>query len=259
MASYKHGRDEADDFEPGEVSPYDSSSVEGAAAPSAGVAPESSEPPATHGAATEALFARQAGMVFGLMRAAVEETTAMAESRNAALAAGLRELQTRALRSIEDSAYATIELLEALREARSPGELTRRQIGLARRQGEAAGERLAEFLHSACNIAAALSFAPQQRPAVVALRGCPEEGDTLLARLGKLTARQKCVLQLLAEGLPNKVIAYRLGISETTVKAHVGEILRKLKVYSRARAIVTLAQLDLTPFGGPSNCRDAEA
>ena len=64
------------------------------------------------------------------------------------------------------------------------------------------------------------------------------------------------MLQLLAEGLPNKVIAHRLGISETTVKAHVGEILRKLKVYSRARAIVALAQLDMTRIGDPSNCRN---
>ena len=53
------------------------------------------------------------------------------------------------------------------------------------------------------------------------------------------------MLELLAEGLPNKVIAHELGISETTVKAHVGEILRKLKVYNRARAIVMLAQFDM--------------
>jgi DNA-binding NarL/FixJ family response regulator len=81
--------------------------------------------------------------------------------------------------------------------------------------------------------------------ALAAERGPSEPGDSLLARLNKLTARQKRVLELLAEGLPNKVIAHRLGISETTVKAHVGEILRKLKVYNRARAIVMLAQFDM--------------
>ena len=75
----------------------------------------------------------------------------------------------------------------------------------------------------------------------------------MLARLNKLTARQKKVLELLAEGLPNKVIAHELGISETTVKAHVGEILRKLKVYNRARAIVMLAQFDMRPDLAP--CR----
>jgi ATP/maltotriose-dependent transcriptional regulator MalT len=206
----------------------------------------------TNGDAVAALVPRQAGTVFGLLRAAVEEAAAAAESRNAALAAGLRELQMRALHSIEDSAYATIELLEALGAARTPGELTRRQIGLARRHGEAAGETLAEFLQAAYNIAAAVTFAP------MAVSGAPKDGDMLRARLDKLTARQKCVLHLLAEGLPNKVIAHRLGISETTVKAHVGEILRKLKVYSRARAIVMLAQLDMTPVSGLSNCREGE-
>jgi DNA-binding NarL/FixJ family response regulator len=62
--------------------------------------------------------------------------------------------------------------------------------------------------------------------------------------LNTLTGRQKMALVLLAEGLPNKVMAHQLGISETTVKAHVGEILRKLEVYNRARAIVMLAQFD---------------
>jgi DNA-binding NarL/FixJ family response regulator len=52
------------------------------------------------------------------------------------------------------------------------------------------------------------------------------------------------VLELVADGLPNKLIAYELGLCETTVKAHVSEILRKLCVYSRARAIVLLASID---------------
>ena len=59
----------------------------------------------------------------------------------------------------------------------------------------------------------------------------------------------------LAEGLPNKVIAHKLGISETTVKAHVGEILRKLKVYNRASAIVTLAQFDMRQLRAPLSGR----
>ena len=80
----------------------------------------------------------------------------------------------------------------------------------------------------------------------------------MLSRLNKLTARQKKVLELLAEGLPNKVIAHELGISETTVKAHVGEILRKLKVYNRARAIVMLAQFDMAQIRALSSDGEAE-
>jgi len=52
-----------------------------------------------------------------------------------------------------------------------------------------------------------------------------------------LTARETEVLRLVAEGLANKEIAYRLGISEHTVKFHVSALLGKLGAASRAEAI----------------------
>lgn len=55
-----------------------------------------------------------------------------------------------------------------------------------------------------------------------------------------LTARELEVLALVAAGLPNKAIARRLGISEHTVKFHVGSLLGKLGAGSRTEA-VTLA------------------
>lgn len=52
-----------------------------------------------------------------------------------------------------------------------------------------------------------------------------------------LTRRELEVLGMLAEGLANKNIAARLGISEHTVKTHVASILAKLDAYSRAEAV----------------------
>jgi DNA-binding NarL/FixJ family response regulator len=52
-----------------------------------------------------------------------------------------------------------------------------------------------------------------------------------------LTARETEVLRMIAEGLANKEIAYRLGISEHTVKFHVSALLGKLGAGSRAEAI----------------------
>jgi two-component system nitrate/nitrite response regulator NarL len=52
-----------------------------------------------------------------------------------------------------------------------------------------------------------------------------------------LTARESEVLQLVAQGLPNKLIALRLGISEHTVKFHVTSILGKLGASSRTEAV----------------------
>ena len=54
----------------------------------------------------------------------------------------------------------------------------------------------------------------------------------------ELTARELAVLRLVAEGLPNKTIAVRLGISEHTVKFHINAILGKLGVASRTEAVV---------------------
>lgn len=52
-----------------------------------------------------------------------------------------------------------------------------------------------------------------------------------------LTAREREVLQLMAQGLPNKVIAARLNISLHTVKFHVASILAKLGATSRTEAV----------------------
>jgi DNA-binding CsgD family transcriptional regulator len=52
-----------------------------------------------------------------------------------------------------------------------------------------------------------------------------------------LTPREIEVLGMLAEGLGNKAIAWRLDISEHTVKFHVGSILAKLNASSRTEAV----------------------
>lgn len=61
----------------------------------------------------------------------------------------------------------------------------------------------------------------------------------------QLTAREIEVLQQLAEGLPNKTIAERLGVSEHTIKFHVNAIFRKLGAQSRTDAVVRATRLGL--------------
>ncbi|NJN17855.1 MAG: response regulator transcription factor [Oscillochloris sp.] len=60
-----------------------------------------------------------------------------------------------------------------------------------------------------------------------------------------LTAREIEVLQLVAQGLSNKMIARQLGISERTVKFHIGGILTRLAVGNRTEATTRAAQLGL--------------
>ena len=69
--------------------------------------------------------------------------------------------------------------------------------------------------------------------------------DPSLALAEDLTPRETEVLQLLADGLTNKAIAQRLGISDHTVKFHVNAILGKLGAQSRTEAVVRATQLGL--------------
>jgi DNA-binding NarL/FixJ family response regulator len=66
----------------------------------------------------------------------------------------------------------------------------------------------------------------------------------LIKRLHDLTPQQLRVLEMLTRGLQNKQIAFELKISETTVKVHVSDILRKLNVLSRTKAIVEMSRID---------------
>ncbi|WP_417432477.1 response regulator transcription factor [Hoeflea sp.] len=65
----------------------------------------------------------------------------------------------------------------------------------------------------------------------------------LIARIQTLTPQQGRVLGMLAEGLLNKQIAYELGVSEATIKAHVSAVLQKLGVDSRTQAVIQLSKI----------------
>ena len=69
-------------------------------------------------------------------------------------------------------------------------------------------------------------------------------------RVSELTPAQIRVLQLIRQGLLNKQIAHELGVGETTVKAHVSEILRKLNVASRTQAVIETSHLNFDTFLG---------
>jgi DNA-binding NarL/FixJ family response regulator len=66
----------------------------------------------------------------------------------------------------------------------------------------------------------------------------------LVHRLATLTPQQVRVLMMLSEGLLNKQIAYELGVSEATIKAHVSAILQKLGVESRTQAVIAAAKIE---------------
>jgi DNA-binding NarL/FixJ family response regulator len=73
----------------------------------------------------------------------------------------------------------------------------------------------------------------------------PARITTTARQVEALTPREVEVMRLLSEGLGNKVISRRLGISEHTVKFHVGAIMQKLGASSRTEAVTQAARRGL--------------
>jgi DNA-binding NarL/FixJ family response regulator len=75
------------------------------------------------------------------------------------------------------------------------------------------------------------------------LQHCGRRPDARLANVENLTPRETAVLKAVRLGLPNKVIAHDLGISESTIKVHVHRIMKKLKVQNRTQVAICGSQL----------------
>jgi NarL family two-component system response regulator LiaR len=63
----------------------------------------------------------------------------------------------------------------------------------------------------------------------------------------RLTQRQLEVLDLISRGHPNKVIADYLDISEQTVKIHINQIFKELRVFNRTQAVLKAQKHQLLP------------
>ena len=81
-------------------------------------------------------------------------------------------------------------------------------------------------------------------PDVDLARDADDQTAAMIARLSTLTPQQVRVLMMLSGGLLNKQIAYELGVSEATVKAHVSAILQKLGVESRTQAVIAAGKIE---------------
>ena len=84
-------------------------------------------------------------------------------------------------------------------------------------------------------------------PAAFEAPAAPADEHAVAQRVRDLTPQQFRVLQMLGAGLLNKQIAYELGVSEATVKAHMTAILRKLGASNRTQAVLIAGKLALDP------------
>jgi DNA-binding NarL/FixJ family response regulator len=101
-----------------------------------------------------------------------------------------------------------------------------------------------ELAHSIGEVLKGAVYLPSCYRGIAAGRRTKGPAHDLLKRLHELTPQQLKVLDMIRRGLQNKQIAYELNIRETTVKVHVSEILRKLNVMSRTKAIIEMSKID---------------
>jgi DNA-binding NarL/FixJ family response regulator len=86
-------------------------------------------------------------------------------------------------------------------------------------------------------VAGGLYF-PVSRDASPRKNGIVTSASSLGFASARLTPREEAVLSVLATGAQNKIIAYQLSMSLSTVKAHVHSIIQKLRVRNRTEVVV---------------------
>lgn len=89
-------------------------------------------------------------------------------------------------------------------------------------------------------------FVPESTGETLATGDGMSAQDEAIRRLSQLTRQQANILEQICAGKMNKQIAYDLSIAETTVKAHVTAIMRKLGVYSRTQAVLLAREAQAT-------------
>lgn len=89
-------------------------------------------------------------------------------------------------------------------------------------------------------------FVPESNGEALAEGNGMSAQDEAIRRLSQLTRQQAKILEQICEGKMNKQIAFDLSIAETTVKAHVTAIMRKLGVYSRTQAVLIAREAQAT-------------
>lgn len=195
----------------------------------------------------ESRLALEPWRAYGLLEAAVEEAAA-ALNVDRTQSAKLAEIQREVLESVHAGALATLRLIDALRMNSGVVRVADVRIERHSRHIIALNEQAIGFFDAARDLIGLFAASEREpcgmRPRAAAGRRIWRQPELHEDRLRQLTFQQLRVLELLLDGLPNKLIAHELGVCETTVKAHVSKVLRKLKVHSRARAIAMIANDD---------------
>lgn len=91
---------------------------------------------------------------------------------------------------------------------------------------------------------------PAFSPATTTEKDDRDSARTAREKLGELTERERQVLERVARGTQNKLIATEFSLSEHTIKIHIHNIIRKLRVHNRTEAAAFFLQASRAPGSG---------
>lgn len=173
--------------------------------------------------------------------AEVVECASLAEAK-AAMVAGAVDLLLLDLKLSDSEGMAGLAAVRAEQptvpvavvSASEDAPVVRRALGLGAAGFIPKSSSLPQMVEAIAAILAGDSWAPD----------VPEADDDLAGRVASLTPSQLRILEGLKAGRLNKQIAFDLGVSEATIKAHLTSVFRKLGVHNRTQAVILAKSLD---------------
>jgi DNA-binding CsgD family transcriptional regulator len=178
---------------------------------------------------------------FNLIDMTAETARRTIEANALRLSMEFVDYQRRVIDSIHESTIATLKLAEALSQAPDSAQVADAYLRHRRERSVALHNTALSFFDSAMSLIGVMAAAnPTARNPEAPVREGTRASETVARCVAALTLQQRRVLSLLMGGLPNKLIAHELGVTEATVKAHVSQVLQKFNVHSRARVIAQM-------------------
>ncbi|ANC54868.1 MAG: DNA-binding NarL/FixJ family response regulator [Brevundimonas sp.] len=173
--------------------------------------------------------------------AEVVECASLAEAR-AAMVAGAVDLLLLDLKLSDSEGMAGLAAVRAEQptvpvvvvSASEDAPVVRHALGLGAAGFIPKSSSLPQMVEAIAAILAGDSWAPD----------VPEADNDLAGRVASLTPSQLRILEGLKAGRLNKQIAFDLGVSEATIKAHLTSVFRKLGVHNRTQAVILAKSLD---------------
>ena len=176
---------------------------------------------------------------YARLRTVLETSSKTVEGGGKIARSEVADLQRRAIASLQECADVALRLSDCLGDAACPRDITCLHLGDWNRCDACFDEQVSKFFDQASKFMTAIAASAEPGPLVLRKGAFAKSNscDAFRERAASFTDAQQRVFELLVTGLPNKLIAYEIGVSEATIKAHVSAVLRKLKVRSRAQAI----------------------